>query len=133
MAMGGWLFRDFLSTSRNEINDWLHKQPDAARAHIDDHIMMLMLSNTDSLTRQDGVGQLHGRCRGLIELVVPFDRVQYRPIGAYGPRRKEITLLIGATERDGRLVPRNACETAQKRMTLVKSDVERYSCEHDVS
>lgn len=74
---------------------------------------------------------LHGECDGLMELRRQSGNVQYRPIGCYGPGQREVTLLVGATERGGRFVPPSACETAQERKArLIETG---RTCDHDFS
>lgn len=88
-----------------------------------------------SFTRQDKVGLLRKPpCHGehLIELIGRIDRIQYRPIGWYGPQPREVTLVIGAIERGGAFEPRNACRMAIERKGLVQSD-RRFFCDHDFS
>jgi len=51
--------------------------------------------------------------------------VQYRPLGCYGPERREFTLLIGAVEKGGKL-PRAALEAAVQRRKIILSDERSY-------
>ena len=100
--MGYWIFRDFLGPhGRNLIHDWLHRLPAAVRADINARIRHLEV--TEKLTRPH-VGKLKGECKGLIELRVKVDKIQYRPLACYGPERGEITLLMGATTKPKHLL-----------------------------
>src|SRR3990172_12222155 len=131
MGMKLWQFRDFKSDrGENAIHSWLHDEADAARADINDLIAVLEVLNKDAFSREDNTGQLHDRmgqnCVGLIELRVKVKGVQYRPIGFYGPGRKVVTLLAGATERDRKLNPTNICDTAKQRKDLVELNQEMY-------
>jgi hypothetical protein len=68
------------------------------------------------------VGKLENKkgakCDGLLELRVPFNGVQYRPIMYYGPERdkQQITLLGVATEKNSRFVPSGICKTCWTRI-----------------
>lgn len=57
----------------------------------------------------------------LLELRIPFKRVQYRPLGCYGPARREFTLLSGAIEKDGK-IPKAILQSAMDRMKLALED-----------
>lgn len=123
-----WAFKDFVSPAgRNLIHEWLEGLP--ARARINARIRLLEL--TDELRFPD-VRILRGECRGLFELRVKADNVQYRPLGYYGPGRGEVTLLIGAVERGGHFEPPSACRTALDRQALI-ADGRGSTCEHDFS
>lgn len=131
--MTAWDFRDFVNArGENVVHTWLHGIPAAARAEINDLIMLLELRTVDQFSREDSVGLLRRECRGLLELIVKVEKVQYRPVGRYGPGRKVVTLLGGANERDGHLTPPDICKTTLARSLLLESDPERYSCEHDI-
>src|SRR5688572_32884857 len=114
-----WTFYDFRSErGENLIRAWTNGEGKAAKARL--NVLRLHLSQLDRMfTRADNVGQLRkdGPChgQGFIELLIKVQNVEYRPIGWYGPDKGSVTLLIGATERDGKLNPRNVCEQAINR------------------
>lgn len=120
-----WRFLDFVDRGgENQIRRWLNEQPPKVKAHINALIRNLAILDRP-FTRQDKVGLLRKPpCAGeqLIELIAKIDKVQYRPIGWYGPEAREVTLLLGAIERGGELDPRNACHIAKQRKNLVKGD-----------
>lgn len=66
-----------------------------------------------TLTNQSGLSEIRFKAEG----------VQQRPLG-FRSGQHEYTLLLWATERGGRFVPRSACETAKSRMTEVIADRE---------
>ena len=132
MAENRWRFFDFLNQGgNNEIRKWLHEQGPTVRARV--NALIQNLEKLDRVfVRPDKVGLLRKPpCGGeqLIELILKVDNVQYRPIGWYGPERRNVTLLLGATESGGELVPKNACSTAIARKQLVIQDRGRF-CEH---
>lgn len=135
-----WSFRDFKSERGvNLIHGWLHSQSVAVRADVNALIIWLEIQDVSQFSRPQ-VGALRDRngqqCRGLIELRGKKDGVQWRPIGYYGPAalgNKVVTLLAGATERDGMLVPDAVCQTGFARRIVVETNPGRYSCDHDFS
>lgn len=103
------------------IADWIGSQPPGTRQRLKSALntLLMVLETRDELDRP-AVGQLHGKCRGLYELVLFVDKIQFRPIGCYGPRPGEFTLLAGATEKGSQLFPENICATAQARRLQVR-------------
>lgn len=133
----GWTFYDFRNDrDENEIRRWSNGAGKPAKARLNALIRNLAVLDR-AFTREDKVGLLRkdGPCKGqgFIELIVNIGNVQFRPIGWYGPDTKAVTLLVGATERDGEFNPRNSCEQALNRRQLVKTDRKRHLVEHDYS
>ena len=115
-----WTFYDYLGPSgRNAIRDWIENQPAGTRQRLKARLNTLVAELQNVLEpqfdRRHNVGQLRGPCAGLYELTLKIDRIQFRPIGVYGPEQHEFTLLAGAEERDGQLRPDGVCETAHER------------------
>lgn len=124
--MQHWTFRDFIdSRGNNVIHIWLGGQPVRARAKINARLLLLAGAR---FLREPYAKKLSGECEGLIELRIEFRMVQYRPLACYEPRDGDITLLLGAFERNNRLDPPSACATARARMRLIH-DKDR-TCEH---
>lgn len=63
---------------------------------------------------------LHGPCAGLGEIRFNARRVQYRPLGFFGPGPNEFTLLVGAIEKGGEIRPTSACAAALKYVSGLK-------------
>lgn len=89
----------------------------AARARIYAEIRII---RTLAELKRPEVGMLKGECKGLLELRIKVNNVQYRPLCYRGPGPREITILIGAVEKGGEFDPKNACETAFNRIELIK-------------
>jgi hypothetical protein len=70
--------------------------------------------------RPNGFDRLSGKYREIGKLRFKVANVQHRPLGFFGPERRIFTLLIWATERDGKFNPPNVRETALQRMAQVK-------------
>ena len=123
-----WTFRDYLTTEgANPIFDWLSGLPKPVKVRINARIRFI--ERLETLERPH-VAALEGKCDGLLELrIVGPDKVQYRPLCCYGPGRGDVTILVGAIEKGGKIVPSSACATAQQRK---KEIAERGRiCEHN--
>ncbi len=129
-----WRFYDFRSApTKNEILAWSTAEGPALKMRL--NALIRHLETLDRVfTRADNVGLLRkdGPCKGhgFIELIITIGRIEYRPIGWFGPDTREITLLLGATEKGNDFLPRNACVTAVNRKNLVRSS-RSYIVEHD--
>lgn len=114
-----WTFKCFKSSSgTNEIRKWLRALPEKDQAKIDARIRQLEILKT---LREPYVKPLTGYA-GLFEIKVFSGNVQYRPIGCYGPERREFTILFGAIEKGNRFEPRNAPDTAYARSQLIDKE-----------
>lgn len=121
-----WAFRDFLDgRGLNVIRVWVGSLPPAAQAKIDTIIMLLQVQK---IWPPQYVSALRGYA-GIYELRAGSSGVQYRPLGCYGPGRKEFTILIGTVEKGGKL-PKDDCKTAVERKKIILRDSGR-TCEHD--
>jgi hypothetical protein len=47
-------------------------------------------------------------------------RIQYRPLGCYGPKPGEFTLLMGAEEKNHKFEPKSAPDMAVERQRLIQ-------------
>ncbi|MBI3967131.1 MAG: type II toxin-antitoxin system RelE/ParE family toxin [Chloroflexi bacterium] len=130
MPMKIWRFYDFYDArQRNRIHEWLDGLPRRAKARIQNLIVRLEVTEQ---WEPQYVSALKGECKGLIELRITVNGVQYRPIGCYGPDRHEFTLLVGTVEKGSRLEPRDACAIAHERWAMIKEN-RSYCCVHDFS
>jgi hypothetical protein len=123
-------FFDFVnSRGENVIDTWLRNEiPTEARLAIE--AQLIVLQDVKTLTRP-AAGDMKGqKCAGLIEVRVRENRQQYRLLGYYGPGRGQVTLLIGAREKNNKLEPREACSIAQKRIRAIE-DGTGGICEHE--
>lgn len=126
--MRHWTVLDFVSgRGTNEIFAWIKDQP--VQAQTDIHGLVRIVEGIEKIGRPYSA-KLKGSCSGLIELRI-IGKVQYRPIGFVGPGKYQITLLVGATERDGKFSPPTACETAFRRLDLVMADPQRRTRVHE--
>lgn len=120
----------------NEVHQWAKREGALFRARLNALVRHIEALDR-ALTRNDGVGLLRkpGPChgQGFIELTITLNRVQYRPIGWYGPEPHQITLLVGAKEKGRDFEPRNVCVTAQNNRNLILTAPGRYTVDHDFS
>lgn len=78
---------------------------------------------------------LAGLCDGLMEIRFRYKNVQYRPLAWYGPERREVTIFVGAEERNSVFVPADACRIAldRKAKALDPTTNRKHVVSHDFS
>lgn len=109
-----WTIKSYKG-SRNEIIEWLNGLAPNHKQTIDAFIRRLeIIEKWDSKYFKPITGY-----HGIYEIKIRYKKVQYRPLGCYGPGRKEFTLLIGAKEIGNNFVPKNAPKKAQERCKLI--------------
>jgi hypothetical protein len=64
----------------------------------------------------------------LVELRVVYSGVQYRPLGFYGPGRREFTIVLGSVEKGA--LPARVLETADANRKLILATGRSRICEH---
>src|ERR1035437_982647 len=120
-----WVFCDFRDTRGvNLIRQWLDTLPPKASAKIDTRLLFM---KAIQLWPEQYVSALVG-WPGLVELRVGSIGNQYRPIGFYGPRKRDFTIVLGAIEK-GKL-PSRVLEVADDNRRIVLADWNRI-CEHE--
>jgi hypothetical protein len=67
-------------------------------------------------------GQKYRPYRGIGKLRVKTADAAHRPLGFFGPHQGCFTLLVWATERDGKFDPPSVLGTALQRMQAVLAD-----------
>ncbi|MGR3174946.1 MAG: type II toxin-antitoxin system RelE/ParE family toxin [Candidatus Scalindua sp.] len=114
-----WTIKAFVSArGTNEIKKWLDTLPVNDQAKIDARIRHLEITKTwgrPYTAKLKGYTDLH-------EIIVFSGKIQYRPIGCRGPNDREFTILIGAIEKGGNFVPRNAPDTAYARSKSIAKE-----------
>lgn len=121
-----WTFKDRLEGRRNIVREWLDGLPLKPRLKIDQILRNLAVCDT---LKPPFVKKIHG-FEDLFEIVAEVNRVQYRPLGGYGPGNREFTIVLGAIEHNNNIKPPNAFATAAAHVARVKKrtcDV----CNHD--
>ena len=130
-----WQFFDCLSESRqrNLIREWVNDQPQGTRQRLKAalNVRLMELEQVEGpFDRAHGVGQLRGEpCKGLYEIILKVDKIQFRVISCYGPKPQgEFTLLMGTTEKGGRFTDQNVCPISHQRR--IRSQDRRFITEH---
>lgn len=109
-----WTFLDYVDGDGvNRISEWLRSLPVEARVEFE--ALLDTLKGTERFDRPQ-VGRLSGKYRELWEFRFKdhVHNVIYRPLFCFGPGTvgKEVTILVGATKKNNRLIPPNICNTA---------------------
>ena len=120
MVISGWIFYEFIDADgKAPFSLWLSSQPEEAQAAIDNRILTMM-----SLAKQQWslkwIKPYTGYAK-LLELRITHKKVQYRPLGCYGPEKEQFTIVEGAIERNWR-IPRPTLDVAMNRIQLVITD-----------
>src|SRR6266566_1753386 len=102
-----WTFFDFVSVrGTNEIHEWLNSTEVRKEAKAKINARLVALRGFPIFPEQ-----YFSSYRGwddLYELRVVYSGVQYRPLGCYGPKQKQFTILVGSTEKGK--VPKSTLE-----------------------
>ena len=123
MAM--WTFYDFTEgRGANPIRTWLDGIPKKAASKINTRLLFMMAI---PIWPEQYVSSLVGWPE-LVELRVVHAGVQYRPLGFYGPGRREFTIVLGVVEKGS--VPSRILETADANRKLVETTGRSRICEH---
>lgn len=119
-----WVFKCYTNESGVDlIDEWLARQSSKVRAKYLERVSGL-LDQPQHLWNGTRSKQLHGYEK-LIELRFKASDKQYRPIGWFGPEKMQFTVLIGAVEKGGSFVPKDAPEQAVNRRANVLANPER--------
>ena len=122
--MGTWTFYDFRSArGENLIRRWLDGLPPKAAAKINARILFMQAM---LMWPEQYVSSLVGWPE-LIELRIVSAANQYRPLGFYGPGRREFTIVLGAIEKGK--IPKRILEVADDNRKIALADASRI-CEH---
>ena len=114
-----WVFRSYVSPNgRDVIQKWCEDVGAGAHAAFDVVLETLAQQPIDEWGRPE-FAPLSGRHKKIGELRFDFKKLEYRPMGFFGPNRHEFTILIGATKKGKIYDPRDANYTAVTRMAEV--------------
>ena len=120
--MAYWVFRDYVSERGvNEIEAWQDSLPDKAAAKVE--MILAHLKGVKRLTRP--YAGTRANFPHIFELVVTSGGQEFRPLFCYGPGSQDVTLLIGAEEKDGKLEPHAAEQIAESRRKIILADSKR--------
>jgi hypothetical protein len=121
-----WTFRSYIAPSgRDDVTDWYHEQGDAVQAAVDVAIEYLSQRPRNEW-RRPHFDLLSGKkLKGIGEIRLDSDRVEYRILGWFGPNRPDFTLLIAASKKGKNYTPKSALATACKRRDALMQDGSR--------
>jgi hypothetical protein len=114
-----WRFMDYYSEAGNDlIEDWYRGQSPGVRADFD--VTLRNLAGTVDWHGLTEFKALHGKHSGLGEIRFKSGKVQYRPVGRFGPGQREFTLLVGCYKKQRVYEPPDAFDLALRRWSLYK-------------
>lgn len=121
-----WTFFDFVTVRSsgetvNEIHAWLNSKEVTIKAKAKINARITALQGFPIFPEQ--YFSAYRTWDDLYELRVVCSGVQYRPLGFYGPRQKQFTLLVGSTEKGK--IPTSTLKVADERRKIVIADSSR--------
>jgi hypothetical protein len=120
-----WRFYDFVEVRGvNPVRQWLDSLPAKASAKINTRLLFMMAI---PIWPEQYVSSLVGWPE-LVELRLVHSGVQYRPLGFYGPDRREFTLVFGTVEKG--VIPAQVLEAADANRKLIIATGRSRICEH---
>ncbi len=114
---------------RNTIAEWMDSIGVRPKAKINAILKNLSETPQTEWHRSRAAEKLKGQ-GDLWEIKAFASDIQWRPIGFFGPDRGTFTLLVGAIEKDRRLLPPTVLATAQARKASVLADPKRHRRHH---
>ncbi len=122
-----WTFKNLVDRNgANTIRPWLDGLPLKARLKVDQILRNLRVADR---LMPPHVKKIKGH-RDVLEIVVKHNKVQYRPLGGYGPMEGDFTIVLGAIEHNNNIRPPDAFATASRHVATVKTGVSRV-CNHE--
>jgi hypothetical protein len=114
--MSDWIIKSF-RTLRGEdvIKSWIKGLPKPAQAEIKTGLRYLLTQQKWDFPH---VKKLHGS-KYIFEIRITSNKVRYRPLGFYGPKQNDFTLLVGAIEKGSQFEPKEALAIAEKRREAI--------------
>jgi hypothetical protein len=126
--MKQWQIMDYCSEADNNlIEEWYHDLSMDAQAAFD--WVTQELSGTADWRGRSDFKALRGKHSGFAEIIFRVENVQYRPVGCFGPSRRQFTLLVGCYKKQKVYNPPDAFDRAIKRWSLYKQG-KATICEH---
>jgi len=129
-----WTFKVFVDERGIDvIGKWRKDLPLGDKARIR---VRLAYMKTVKIWEPPLVKKLQGKKYDPIyEIRISGDKVEYRPLGFFGPGKHEFTLVIGARKKSGirgkpSWEPQDARETAKRRYELIQRDKSKYIGEY---
>ena len=126
--MKSWIILDFVNMrGENEILSWLNSLPRKAKAKI--NARLVTLAGYPEPWPPQYISAYNG-WDDVYELKIVFGGRQFRPLGCYGPERRQFTILSGGEEKGK--IPTRLLGVADERRKLV-FDGSARTVPHDFS
>lgn len=124
-----WNLYNYVDTNGNNvIKKWTEGLQTAQRAKLNQKLDMICRSGLDFAPNLISGTKKSGRVKKL----KIKGNVQLRPMLCDGPiNQNEVTLLLGAKEVGGKLVPANSYEKAASNLESIVSDPTNRRCKHE--
>ena len=123
--MSSWTFDEYIERSGDApFSDWLESLDPNAQAFVDNRLLIM----TGLARWPEKWASSYRGAKGLVELRITFNKVQYRPLGIYSPWRRLCFVLLGGATEKGK-IRRGVIRTMIDRQTKVEEDstyVRRY-------
>lgn len=116
--MARWIIKCYGNERRNLFDEQYRDQDVTVRAEFRAVLNALRDQPMEGWCRPD-FDRLSGQYSELGKLRFKVSNVQHRPLGFFGPQQNEFTLLIWATERDGKFNPAGIQDTALERIKRI--------------
>lgn len=120
----GWSFKVYVSSVGNES---LQKTIDSLNTEQDADVIQYFkarlryLKNTPKMNWNEPHAKKLSGIKDIYEIKFSANNVEYRPLGFFGPGKKEFTILIWATHKQRIYAPHDAINTADKRRKYIES------------
>ena len=116
-----WNFHAYVSaTGRPKFQEWYDALTIPAQAALDANLAFLIQRPQHEWGRPQ-FAMLSGKHAGIGELRFTVEKIVFRPFGFFGPTAASFTLLVGASKKGQIYSPRQARDTAVKRMNEIQS------------
>jgi hypothetical protein len=114
---------------RNDFKTWSKKLQPRQRARLDEKITLIELYDTELYSKLFSDAGI----KGILKIKINIDGAQLRPLFCRGPIHagKEYTFLLGAKERDWKLLPLDALNISVERKKLVIVDPATRRIKHE--
>jgi phage-related protein len=114
----GWIFKTYCSpTGRNDVQVDIDGVDEEVREHF--LTRLRYLANTPQIDWHEPQAKKLKGVENVYEIRFKAGNLQYRPLGYFGPREGEFTILVWAYKKQSVYTPAEAINTAGKRRKLL--------------
>lgn len=109
-----WTFKTYVSpTGRNDVQSTVDKLDEGVLQHLLTRIRYL--ANTDKIDWHEPQAKKLAGVKDVYEIRFQANKIQWRPLGYFGPGKNEFTILLWASHKQNIYTPAEAIDTASKR------------------